>query len=94
MIDGTQNHGVKLLIVVRLDRDSKPSECKSCGASVWWGRTAKGKAMIVDEKPVNHDEANVLLLRGEETAKEAEERGELWITHFATCQQAKDWKKK
>lgn len=94
MIDGTQNQGVKLLIVVRLDHGAKPSKCKSCGASVWWGRTAKGKSIIVDEKPVNHDQANVLLLRGEETAKEAEERGELHLVHWSSCPQAKEWKKK
>jgi hypothetical protein len=50
--------------------------------------------MIVDALPVAHDRANVLIVRGSESPKAAAMRGELFLSHWATCPQAKDWKAK
>lgn len=72
------------------------SICSSCGAPIIWLRTFAGKSIPVDEVPVPDGNIVVLgdsdtcqtLKKGEETEKPR------YVSHFATCPQAKDWRKK
>lgn len=76
------------------------AECRSCGASIRWVETLKGKRIPINWEPdrvrgnlrkVQPDErvqarAQVL---PEVEAAEARDRGEdLWLAHFATCPNA------
>lgn len=71
------------------------STCRSCGARITWLRTMAGKAVPVDEDPVPDGNIVVLgdsdtcqmLKKGEETTKPR------YISHFATCPQAREWRK-
>ncbi len=70
------------------------STCKSCGARITWLTTAAGKAMLVDEDPVPY--GNIVVVDG--TRCRVLERGEeydgpRYVTHFATCPQAPDWRR-
>ena len=94
-IEGSKTrHGLKLLIQVRVPLGAMPDECRSCHAKVFWGKTPSRKKMIIDADPVSHDRANVLIVRGTESPNAAALRGELFVAHWATCPQAKDWKAK
>lgn len=76
------------------------SKCRSCGARIYWARTASGIAMPVDElragKQATPTVGNVDLRRrrddpAELTATvvaEASRSPQLWTSHFATCPHA------
>ena len=38
----------------KVDTDAPPSKCKSCGATVYWIKTFKGKNMPVNPDGVSH----------------------------------------
>ena len=38
----------RVLAGVEIDAKARIEHCRSCGAPVWWGRTAKGKACPLD----------------------------------------------
>jgi hypothetical protein len=81
------------MIAVRLRPGEHPKKCRSCGAEVWWGRTEKGKFMIVDRDPVAREQANILLLEGRETVEQAGLRAVYHQAHRATCPYAAEWKR-
>jgi hypothetical protein len=72
--------------------------CRSCGKEVIWVRTNTGKTMPVDSKP--SPDGNVLLIRdlfGQVESCEVVKKGskdELHLSHFATCPQARKWRKR
>lgn len=54
----------------------QPTKCRSCGASIVWTRTDKGRPIPLDLSKV----------RGEGAGREA-------LTHFATCEHGRQWRK-
>ncbi len=84
--------------------------CRSCGASIVWTVTEKGKKMPVDAEPTL--DGNIVLIHKEvgkppiaryedkrEKATRQDERIDpaartRFISHFVTCPQAKKWRKK
>jgi hypothetical protein len=72
--------------------------CRSCQARVLWATTEAGKAMPLDALP--HPEGNILLDKstgrcrvqsGRDAA--AEGAGPRYRSHFATCPQARNWRR-
>jgi hypothetical protein len=69
------------------------TKCRSCGADVCWVKSEKtGKSMILDAAPV--DNGNITLaLTGLGVVGDKTATGPRYISHFATCPQAKHWRK-
>lgn len=67
---------------VEVDPSAPIQHCRSCGAPVWWGRTAAGKRCPFD----------VMRQEGFEAGDVSEVRTP--ITHFSTCPQARKWGKR
>jgi hypothetical protein len=81
--------------------------CRSCGAPILWVKTEAGKAIPLDPDPI--EGGNIIISvqgRGVEVAHvetEIEKRARLacpipagrtaFISHFATCPQAKKWRR-
>ena len=73
-----------------------PSKCRSCGALIYWAKTASGKSIPVNVLPVHR--GNVLLTwsnrRRELMATvlavpgDAQPWRNVYTSHFATCPQA------
>lgn len=63
--------------------------CRSCGVEVVWVVTEAGKKMPVDAKPT--EKGNLLLENG--VARYVEAGKGTHVSHFATCAQAKGWRK-
>lgn len=77
----------------------KQSACRSCGAAIYWTKTAKGKAMPVDVKPdkqgrlVLYSTDSGIQSRHEDDAPKYAVRScqdRRYISHFATCPDAKE----
>lgn len=74
------------------------TRCRTCRARIVWVKTAAGKQMPIDVDPtvrgniaLDDGVAEVLSLASAEAAKH---RGvPLYISHFATCPDAKDFRK-
>lgn len=71
--------------------------CRSCGAPILWVHTAKGTRMPLDAEPV--DGGNVTLSNGVafvhgQPALLLDEPVETYVSHFATCPQAAEWRGK
>lgn len=81
------------------------AECRSCGASIRWVETIKGKRI-----PLNRDPDPVLgnvrpvsvgvdhlrrahVLTNDEAAAARADGEDLWTSHFATCPQASEHRK-
>lgn len=74
-------------------------QCRSCGAPVYFAVTATGKAMPVDVSP--REDGNIQLLwDGQRIAAVylggdlSKHPGPRRISHFATCKDAKAWRKR
>lgn len=79
-----------------------PSNCRSCGAPIYWAHTENGKPIPVDVAPA-HD-GNVLLTLNRATGQlKAEVYGaknrhnippgrNRYKSHFATCPDRDDWR--
>jgi hypothetical protein len=71
-----------------------PERCRSGGAEIVWAKTAKGKFMPLDAAPVKG--GKLALVEGERMTHivaadpEAEEG---YVSHYATCPQAAQWRK-
>jgi hypothetical protein len=79
--------------------------CKSCGAEIVWCVTEQGKRMPIDAKP--SDQGNVCMFECPETGTDmcrvisrdelatwsADEDGQMYTSHFATCPNAKRHRK-
>jgi hypothetical protein len=67
------------------------ARCRSCDAPVVWKRTEAGKAMPIDPDPVPG--GNVVLLDDDRVhvlhADEAADDVPTYVSHFATCPNAK-----
>lgn len=78
------------------------STCRSCGAVINWIETKKGKKMPVDPGDIEFDDAesgDVLVselgdvVYVKEGSKNEHPHQKYYISHFATCPQADDWRK-
>jgi hypothetical protein len=86
----------------RTERDARePSECRSCKRLVLWVQWAKsGKRMPVDVTP--HPIGNVVvafrraanLMIAETYDPNLHEKRNRYISHFTTCPQKAEWRKK
>lgn len=66
--------------------------CRSCGAEIVWAITDKGKRIPLDARPAGP----LFLLDVEPGAPPARARrnpfaGELHLSHFASCPDAREW---
>jgi len=74
------------------------AQCKSCGARIIWTLTMKGKRMPVDADPVEN--GNIALVEGENVVtstvvEPARVPGVLlYVSHFATCPNAAQHRKR
>lgn len=76
--------------------------CKSCGATIKWLKTIRGKSMPVDAEPVeleDVDNGSLLVSRLGVTARVGEENKpdpnlEWYITHWATCPDGDQFRRK
>jgi hypothetical protein len=76
--------------------------CRSCGAEIVWARTVNGKTIPIDVDPV--EDGNIELQDGAGAMPVAvyvkKDDGQLgllasdrYVSHFATCPQAKEWRR-
>jgi hypothetical protein len=77
--------------------------CRSCGARITWLKTPGGKAIPVDEDPT--DDGNILIdvehcrlvarvYGNAEAAREAGAEELRYRSHFVTCPQAGEWRRR
>lgn len=70
--------------------------CRSCGASLFWATTERGKKMPVDAVPNPSGNVAVREINGSVFATVDDNRqGSLWgryTSHFATCPDANTWR--
>jgi hypothetical protein len=75
------------------------SLCRTCGASIQWVETERGKRMPIDSRP---SEQGTIVLRHRfaepplaiaGVPPEAFPGEPRYTSHFATCPQAADWRK-
>lgn len=70
--------------------------CRTCGAPVRWVKTASGRAMPLDAEPV--ERGNVVLRDGRAVyvskGNPAEQNEPRYVSHFATCPQSRDWRRR
>jgi len=90
--------------------NSGPTACRSCGAPVWWVLSTTGKRLPLDAEPSpagtvmvhggGEEEAAPVgeVLTGDRLtrARAMVERGDLalYVSHFATCPHADDWRRR
>lgn len=73
------------------------SACGSCGAEIQWFTTEAGKAMPLDPEP--REDGNVILLGGGRVRvcgplELIDWDGHRFVSHFATCAHAAQWRKR
>lgn len=74
------------------------STCRSCGARITWLETDGGKKIPVDEDPVPY--GNIVVIGGMAHVIGTRDVSELafveprYRSHFATCPQAKEWRRR
>lgn len=80
--------------------DKKQSECRSCKAPIFWATTSQmGRKVPVDVEP--RSDGNIIIEgdpsddNGVAKYIEADNpyTGPRYVSHFATCPQAKTWKR-
>lgn len=76
------------------------NNCRSCGARITWLRSLSGKSIPVDEDPVEGGNIVVLgpsdscrVYRNAEAAQSENPDKPRYVSHFATCPQAGEWRK-
>jgi len=82
----------------------KRGKCRGCGAEILWIETASGKSMPCDPDPVKYWEKSKAAgkaTRPDGVTVSCEYEGDLdkatgigYISHFSTCPQAKNFKRK
>lgn len=102
-------HGQEPLVEITDDvgnpRLGRIEPCRSCGARIVWCFTSKGNRMPVDAEKTDagnlqytgERDKGMAVVRavGRTTARILRERGEaLYVSHFATCRDRDDWRKK
>ena len=76
--------------------------CRSCGAEILWTVTHKGRPMPVDAEPVEggnirlrHDDDGIVAeYPGKEHPSLFEAPRPRYVSHFATCPERDEWRKK
>ena len=78
--------------------------CRGCGAQIVWIKTAGGKAMPCDPEPVAYKQAtlgrlkivtqNGEVLSGDREADPDQATGLGYISHFATCPAADNFRRR
>lgn len=82
-----------------------PGSCASCGAAIIWAVTTKGKAMPVDALPVAGGTIRVASRRyplpplatvvgAAINLFDDDDTGDRHTSHFATCPDADEWRKR
>ena len=63
--------------------------CKGCGAPIEWSTTEAGKSVPLDHPP---EKRFIMFMRmdGSESVKLVE----TWVSHFATCSKANEFRRK
>lgn len=62
----------------------KQSNCKSCGAPIYWAKTGSGKNMPIDAKP----ESRFIAEWDPKTGVLSVSNRNTYVSHFSTCSQA------
>lgn len=80
------------------------SACRSCDARIIWAKTEAGRPMPLDHTPsptgtvillpVGGGRRVARVLAGEELEEYRTANKTLFVTHWATCPDAKEWKAK
>jgi hypothetical protein len=75
------------------------SVCRSCGATIVWATTPNAKKMPLDPEPnlrgtVWFDGTTATTLNRVELKYAQSQHELLWVPHWATCPQRKEWRKK
>jgi hypothetical protein len=71
------------------------STCRSCGADVIFGRNAEGRTEILDARP--SADGNRVFAQGLVRAAQATDiqlGRALYRSHFATCPQSSEWRRR
>ena len=69
-------------------------KCRSCGASIFFVQTARGKTMPMDAEPC--EDGNMVLIEGVAFSTAKVKDAMLmprYKSHYATCADAKRWRK-
>lgn len=73
----------------------RATSCQSCGAPIKWVVTEAGRNMPIDAEP--SEKGNLLLIdryvRFVKTREREDRDVPLYISHFATCPDARAWKR-
>lgn len=72
----------------------RSSPCRSCAAPILWVRTSKGKLMPLDAEPCA--DGNMVVVDGVAFTAytlDFEQDRPRYRSHYATCPQAKEWRK-
>lgn len=96
--DGPAHDAVAGVVAAALVAEEATVRCRSCGAPIRWAKTRQGKAMPLDANPtptgnvvISPDGAARVLTR-----KQVEQGGivgDRYVSHHATCPQAKQWRR-
>lgn len=87
------------------ERHLRSTTCKSCGARIVWVRTAEGRNMPIDTQPSPAGNVRIIGLKGnhpvvavyrdaDTAAGLADPDEQRWLSHFATCPQAAEHRRK
>lgn len=74
--------------------ENKISKCRSCGADIIWVELKNGKKHPLDSEIVEADGNKVLYLDDITEFKKLPAGRKGYVSHFATCPDAKDWRRK
>lgn len=73
---------------------NKTSNCSSCGAEVIWVELKSGKRHPLDAEIIVSDGTKLLYVDDLRGFKKLPAGRKGYVSHFATCPDAKDWRKK
>lgn len=80
------------MAILKIYQDSRGrGTCRSCGAPVEWAELVTGKRMPFDP-PIVPVRTQGNLLAGERTVEDVDTS--VTLSHFATCKDAKQWRRK
>ena len=70
------------------------SSCRSCGAEIRFVLTTTGKRMPIDAEP--RPDGNLVLREGvvRPFVPHVSTDTERWVSHFSTCPQSRDWRRR
>lgn len=75
------------------------ANCKSCGAEILWVKTIKGRGMPLDSQPsprgnvIISENGTALVYREPSAIAARYENEPRYLSHFATCKNADQWRK-